>query len=96
MRASTDFMLGRMVATVRGTVGWLHAYGDITPVSVMSFAGGTPFTVTGIPIATDAAVTEAGFDLHIAPKATLGVSYNGQFGDGAVDQSVRGIFTMQF
>jgi outer membrane autotransporter protein len=96
MRASTDFMLGRIAATVRGTVGWMHAYGDITPVSVMSLAGGTPFTVTGIPIATDAAVTEAGFDLHLAPKATLGVSYNGQYGDGAVDQSVRGILTVQF
>jgi outer membrane autotransporter protein len=96
MRASTDFMLGPMLATVRGTLGWMHAYGDITPVSVMSFAGGSPFAVTGVPIATDAAVTEAGFDLHIAPQATLGVSYNGQFGDGATDQSVRGIFTMQF
>jgi len=96
MRASTDFMLGPMVATVRGTLGWLHAYGDITPVSVMSFAGGNPFTVSGVPIATDAAVTEAGLDLHVAPQATLGVSYNGQFGDGSVDQSVRGIFTMQF
>jgi outer membrane autotransporter protein len=96
MRASTDFMLGPMVATARGTLGWLHAYGDITPVSVMSFAGGNPFTVSGVPIATDAAVTEAGIDLHVAPQATLGVSYNGQFGDGSVDQSVRGIFTMQF
>jgi hypothetical protein len=33
---------------------------------------------------------------HIAPLTTLGVSYNGQFGDGAVDQAVRGVFTMQF
>lgn len=96
MRASSDFMLGPMAATVRGTLGWLHAYGDTTPVSVMSFAGGNPFTVSGVPIATDAAVTEAGLDLHIAPQATLGVSYNGQFGGGSVDQSVRGIFTMQF
>lgn len=96
MRASTDFMLGPMAATLRGTLGWLHAYGDITPVSVVSFSNGNPFTVSGVPIATDAAVTEAGLDLHIAPQATLGVSYNGQFGDGSVDQSVRGIFTMQF
>lgn len=85
-----------MVATARGTLGWLHAYGDITPASVMSFAGGNPFTVTGVPIATDSAVTEAGFDLHIAPQTTLGISYNGQFGDGAVDQAVRGVFTMRF
>jgi outer membrane autotransporter protein len=95
-RASTDFMLGSMVATARGTLGWLHAYGDITSVSVMSFAGGNPFSVSGVPIATDSALTEAGFDLHIAPQTTLGVSYNGQFGDGAIDQAVRGIFTMRF
>jgi outer membrane autotransporter protein len=96
IRGSTDFMLGTTATTVRGTLGWLHAYGDITPVSVMSFAGGNPFTVTGIPIATDAAVTEAGFDLHISRHATLGVSYNGQFGSGSVDQAVRGVFTAQF
>ena len=96
VRASTDFMLGTVLATVRGTAGWQHAYGDITPVSQMSFAGGSQFSVSGVPIATDAAVTTAGIDLHIARDTTLGISYNGQFGDGSTDQGVRGMFTMRF
>jgi outer membrane autotransporter protein len=96
LRASTDFALGNVKTTARGTLGWLHAYGDITPVSVMSFAGGNSFTVTGVPIATDAAVVEAGLDLHVTREATLGISYGGQFGGSAIDQSVRGNFTMRF
>jgi subtilase-type serine protease len=95
-RTSTDFALGAFTTTARGTVGWLHAYGDITPVSVMSFAGGNPFTVSGLPIATDAAVVEAGLDLHITRQATLGISYSGQFGGGATDQSARGTFNVKF
>jgi outer membrane autotransporter protein len=96
MRASTDFMLGTVLATVRGTLGWQHAYGDITPVSQMSFANSSQFSVSGVPIAIDAAVTTAGIDLHIARDTTLGISYNGQFGDGSTDQGVRGMFTKRF
>lgn len=96
LRASTDFALGNVRTTARGTLGWLHAYGDLTSVSVMSFAGGNPFIVTGVPIATDAAVVEAGLDLHVTRQATLGISYGGQFGGAVTDQSVRGNFTMRF
>jgi outer membrane autotransporter protein len=97
LRGSTGFMLfGTMTATARGSLGWRHAYGDITPVSVASLAGGDAFSIAGVPIAVDEAVAEAGFDLHVNGRTTIGLCYSGQFGSGATDQSVRGDFTVRF
>jgi subtilase-type serine protease len=97
LRGSTGFVLfGTMSATARGSLGWRHAYGDITPVSVVSLAGGNPFSIAGVPIAVDEAVVEAGFDLHVNGRTTIGFSYSGQFGSGATDQSVRGDLTVRF
>lgn len=96
LRASTTFDLGDVSTTARGTLGWKHAFGDVTPLATMAFAGGAPFTIAGVPITRDAAVVEAGLDLAIAPGATLGVSYDGQFASGLSDQSVRANFNWKF
>ncbi|WP_435655765.1 autotransporter domain-containing protein [Brucella pituitosa] len=82
-RASTEFVLGSVTATARTDLGWRHAYGDITPVSTASFIGSDAFTVSGLPIAEDAALIEAGLDFKLTEDATLGISYNGQFASGA-------------
>ncbi|MES2032160.1 MAG: autotransporter domain-containing protein [Pseudomonadota bacterium] len=65
-------------------LGWRHAFGDVTPTSIMTFAGGSPFTVAGVPIAANAAVADLGFDINVTPNATLGVTYGGQCGNFAV------------
>ncbi len=39
---------------------------------------------------------EAGVDVRLAPNASLGLSYGGQFGSGALDQSVRGSVSIKF
>ena len=96
LRASQQFTLGSMNLTARGTLGWRHAFGDVTPISVASFAGGTPFSIAGLPIAKNAAIVEAGLDLNLTPQATLGISYGGQFGSRLTDQSIRGNFTWKF
>jgi len=49
----------------------------------MAFDGSQAFTVTGAPIARDAAVVEVGADVAISRSATLGLSYSGQYGDGS-------------
>jgi outer membrane autotransporter protein len=82
---ASAFDLGGMKAKARGTLGWRHAFGDITPLSTQAFAGGDAFTVAGVPIAKDAAVIEAGLDLSLTEAATFGVAYQGQFGDGATE-----------
>ncbi|WP_441240922.1 autotransporter outer membrane beta-barrel domain-containing protein [Tardiphaga sp. 768_D3_N2_1] len=97
LRASTGVDLGSgMTATVRGMLGWRHAFGDVTPTSIVAFAGGSPFTVAGVPIAANAAVADLGFDVNVTPNATLGVTYGGQFGSGVTDQTLRGNFAVRF
>jgi fibronectin-binding autotransporter adhesin len=97
LRGSTGFVLfGTMSATARGSLGWRHAYGDITPISTVSLAEGNAFSIAGVPIAVDEAVVDAGFDLQINVRTSIGLSYGGQFGSATTDQSVRGNLTVRF
>ncbi len=96
LHASTDVALGDTAATVRGTLGWRHAFGDTTPLSTLALAGGSPFTVAGVPIARNALVLDVGVDVAIARNATLGISYGGQFAGSAIDQSVKGNLAVRF
>lgn len=97
LRASTGFDLGNgMTATARGMLGWRHAFGDVTPTSTMAFAGGSPFTVAGVPIARNGAVADLGLDVNVTPDAVLGLTYGGQFGSGVTDQTLRGNFAVRF
>ena len=95
-RASTDFMLAGMKSTARGMVGWRHAFGDPTPLASLSFAGGSAFTVAGVPIGRDALLVEAGVDVHVGPAARLGLSYVGQFAARASTSTIKGDFSIRF
>jgi len=96
IRASTDFDIGSTKATVRGMIGWRHAYGDVTPAISQAFTGSSAFTIAGAPIARDAAIIEAGLDFAITPQATLGLSYHGQVGSKASDHGVRADLNVKF
>ena len=54
-----------------------------------AFTAGGAFSVTGAPLAADAAVIEAGFDLPLVGGAMFGVTYGGHFGRGSGDQSLK-------
>jgi uncharacterized protein with beta-barrel porin domain len=49
VRLAKEVQIGSMAATLRGTVGWQHAFGDVTPELTQAFLGSMPFTVTGVP-----------------------------------------------
>ena len=69
----------------------------MTPDAALAFAStGIGFDVTGVPFAEDTALIEAGLDFNLAPNATAGVSYSGQFGDGVQDNAVKGRFAWLF
>jgi fibronectin-binding autotransporter adhesin len=89
MRAATRLALGTSRAELRGSAGWRHVYGDTLPSMTASFASGDAFSVTGAPLAADAAAIEAGFDLSLADNAVFGISYGGQFGSGTADQTLK-------
>jgi outer membrane autotransporter protein len=96
LRAVTPVALGGMDATLRGMLGWRHAFGDLTPEQALAFSGGDVFTVAGVPVAEDALALDAGFDMQISANATLGLSYSGQFGSGFADQGVRADLAIGF
>jgi outer membrane autotransporter protein len=96
VRASTDVTIGGVSATARGMFGWRHAFGDVTPLSSVAFAGGSDFTIAGVPIARDALLVEAGFDVQLARNTTLGVSYAGQFGPNAFDNGFKANLGVKF
>ncbi|WP_181257250.1 autotransporter domain-containing protein [Pseudaminobacter soli (ex Li et al. 2025)] len=97
LRASTSFELNGASVTARGTLGWRHAFDDVTPTSTMRFAGsGNAFTIAGVPVARDAAVVEAGLDFALTPNTVLGVTYDGQFGLGTIDQSFKASFSAKY
>ncbi|WP_321791760.1 autotransporter domain-containing protein, partial [Burkholderia pyrrocinia] len=89
--------IGSGTFTARGTVGWRHAFGNVRPSSAFTFAnGGTSFQVSGVPIARDSAVLEAGIDANITKRLTLGLTYSGQYGSGVRDNAVLGNILWKF
>jgi uncharacterized protein with beta-barrel porin domain len=96
-RAATTFDWGGMALTPRASAAWQHAFGDITPTAALSFQTiGTAFTIAGVPIARDAALVDAGADLALNSRATIGLAYVGQLSGRDQDNSVNGTFRLKF
>lgn len=78
-------------------IGWRHAFGDRLPMTDNQFlAGGDPFLIVGTPMDRDSLIVETGLDWFVTPAATLGLRYDGRYGETSNSQSVRGQFTAQF
>jgi len=88
-RASVDFKLADTPATLTGTAGWRHAFGTLNPDTTAAFSGGTPFTVSGTPMARDTAVVGVNLGAALTASMSLGVSYDGEFGNGANNNTVQ-------
>ena len=79
------------------SLAWQHAFGDAETSAALAFTStGIGFDVTGVPITKGRALIEAGLDLNLGEDVTGGISYNGHFGDGVTDNSVRGRFSWRF
>ena len=89
--------IAAMPLTLRGLLGWRHAYGTSNPKAVLSFASGSlPFTVSGAPIARDAAMVEVIVDWRATSALTIGVSYSGQLSSKVQDHSLKGNILYKF
>lgn len=96
VRVSTPLQLGASTAELKGTMGWVHSYGDRIPVATQAFASSEAFTVQGVPVAKDAFLLEAGLDFAISQNSTLGVSYVGQYGDGVTQNGFNTTLSVKF
>lgn len=95
-RAATAFEVDDFQTTIRGTVGWRHAFGDIDPRSTQAFATGNAFTIAGAPIDVNAIVAEAGLDFRLSSSAVVAVAYNGQFGQTLWENGVNANLKVKF
>src|SRR5262249_24048818 len=96
LRVSKQFVIGSSDVEGRGTLGWQHAYGALSPTSQLAFAGMDTFDVVGLPIARDAAMLEAGFDVRLGAAATIGLSYRGRIASESTDNGFRVDLTSRF
>jgi outer membrane autotransporter protein len=86
-----------MVLTPRAALAWQHAFDGITPSAALAFAStGAAYTVTGVPVARDSALVDAGFDVDVNANARLGIGYVGRLASEAQDHGVKGNFRVQF
>lgn len=98
LRAAGSFTLQEgMRLTPYASAGWRHAFGDVTPTESLTFIGlGTSFLVEGVPVATDSVVVTGGLDLGLVNGVTLGLAYDGNFGDGVTSNAGRGVLSVKF
>lgn len=83
--------------TARAMLGWQHAFGDVTPVQSLAFAGSaSSFQIAGIPVARNALVIDAGLSVSLSQSVALGVSYAGQHGSRAHDNAFKGRLDYRF
>ena len=96
LRGEKDVILGETQTRLFGGIGWRHAFGDVTPVAALNFAGSDTFAVTGAPIAENSLTLTGGFAVDVTPTARLGLTYDGQIGSDAVDHSLSADFRLKF
>lgn len=96
LRGEREIKAGKSATTLRGELGWQHAFGDVGPEAALAFAGGSAFEVVGTPIAENAAILRGSVDMALTPDARVSVGYAGQFGDNASDQSLTADLRIRF
>ncbi|MFC4278541.1 autotransporter outer membrane beta-barrel domain-containing protein [Achromobacter aloeverae] len=83
LHASTDFNAGEMAGTLRATVGWRHAFGDVQPRTTLALQGSdTSYSVAGAPIARNAMALELGAEVAVTRSTKVSLTYAGQYGSG--------------
>jgi outer membrane autotransporter protein len=97
LRLGTIWHWCDMVVVPHASAAWQHAFDDVTPEAALAFAStGIGFTITGVPLAQDSALIDAGLDFALGPGMTLGASYSGQIASDLTDNAVKGRFTWLF
>jgi len=97
LRAAATYSLSGFTVTPHASAGWRHAFGDVTPTSTLAFLEtGSAFGVEGLAIAQDALVASAGLDVVLGGGFTLGLTYDGQFGDGVTYNAGRAVLSARF
>ena len=83
--------------TPRLSAGWKHTYGDVSSSTDQSFVlGGSAFNVQGSALDRDSLVLEAGLDVGISSRQTVGVGYTGDIGTNSRNHGLMGQWQLSF
>lgn len=86
-----------MSVTPRATLGWRHTYGSIDTRTRQAFiAGGDAFSVEGSAIDRDSLLVEAGLDLGLSARQSIGLGYSGELGSNSRNHAVVGQWQVKF
>ncbi|MEG1452861.1 MAG: autotransporter domain-containing protein, partial [Brevundimonas sp.] len=96
LRAARQIAMGETSGTLRATAGWRYASGDTATQNLQAFSAGDAFTITGAPIAKNAAVIETGLDVRFNANTTFGLTYTGQFSNSAQDHGFNARLSINF
>ncbi len=78
-------------------VAWKHLYGDIRGNSHQQLAnGGNTYIIKGIELDRDSLLLQAGLDLAISPRHTVGLSYSAETGQDNRNGALMGQWRMMF
>jgi outer membrane autotransporter protein len=83
--------------TPRLDLGWKHLYGDVRGTSHQRMASGSGiYTVEGVELDRDSLLLEAGLDLAVSPRHTLGLNYRDETGQDNRNGALMGQWRMMF
>ncbi|MGF6327752.1 subtilase-type serine protease [Pseudomonas sp. BS3782 TE3695] len=86
-----------MQLTPRFSAGWKHTYGDVDSKAQQRLVtGGKNYTVEGAALDRDSLTLDAGLELAVSTRHTLGVGYNGELGNDSRSHGVMGQWRMAF
>lgn len=98
LRLARPFVFDQgMRLTPRVDVGWKHLYGDIRGSSHQHLVnGGNTYTIKGVELDRDSLLWQAGLDLAVSPRHTLGLNYSGETGQDNRNGALTGQWRMMF
>ena len=82
--------------SLRGSTGWRHGWGDLDPVGLHNFGGGTPFAILGAAQSKNAGIANVEARWRLSSNVTLGVAYDGVLGTGGQDHAITGGLKVSF
>ncbi|MFD1261123.1 autotransporter family protein [Entomomonas asaccharolytica] len=83
------------VKLVLGT-GWQHAFGNLKADTDLKFKGSDYFNINGAPITRDAVIAELGAEYNLSPNTTIGINYQGQFGNKLENNAIKAGINYRF
>ena len=72
---------------LRGNVGYQAGLGDLEPQATVNLDSGNAFTIFGAPQSRNAGFVQAEASIQLSENASIGISYDGIFGDASQDHA---------